>query len=175
MSKPMSGKEFESYVALECQQIYDTDHGVVLKMPTPYNILTMGDHGRFRGVLSQSTVDFTGVVDGVAFAIECKATEDASVKVYCAAKYKGSGLKLHQRNFLANFRRALGVALVYVCDRNGRRHLLPVSGTGRVAGVDPAESKSYNLQSDRFVLLDCEDWLDGWRARYQAWTEEGLC
>lgn len=152
---------WERQINAENTELAAQGRAVVIQIPTPHHVVDAKDaaRGRFVVQYQESTVDFLGHGSGLPVAIEAKATRDASLTVYMGRK--GSGLKRHQRNFLAHWARG-GVAVVYLLDeRTGDRYVLPVDSAGVVAGIDIQKRKSFKIDpASPFRCRDDETWLD---------------
>lgn len=159
----MTGSEWETLIALMIQDHVNAGELIAWKFPTPYSVLEARKEGRFLGVWRTSIVDFVGCIspDGRFVGIEAKHVEDGKLSVLYGKgnrgkSQKGSGLKRHQLNVLANIARTGGIAIVLVHDsQNDQTVCLPVDSSGQIG---PFERGSKTLDLERidaqFLLKD---------------------
>ena len=131
----MTGKEFENWISGEFNRLIKEGRVIAWQLPTPYNITRDLGKGRFEGQRQRSTIDFLGAVEGSGrlFAIEAKASDNGKLSISYSGTGRGSGVKRHQLNTLAQVAKIGGVALIVVHDsKTAKTYALPVDQRGKI-------------------------------------------
>lgn len=151
------GSAFEELINRQNELYLDRDVAYVQKIATPVRVLETQKRGTFKGVFTQSTVDYVGVFRGRGIAFDAKETKKPSLPL--------SSIKPHQIDFLKRFDACGGIAFFLVSFVQEfeffaipiREYLYFVSGSTRQSiPIRYFRERAYRVNCKPFV-----DYLEG--------------